>query len=323
MLNLFLYTNILTCRTLHTISEWNCTKCTVSLGDISKGRKKTLSETSSMPIIQYSNEPKDILSGVTYYDCHYGPQRHVKEKERCNRKQEEGQNVDHPVHRQQRQQVLGSHKVNCGTHVECKEVFICENENILSSNEMEKFLKMSQLRKDIKGGKDICTRKHIYIKMPREGAHSNHPIKSVSSLFHRIQPRIVDCISYCLDIGVTTHCDMKCYLKTYVLENFPNTNQEDASLFPSNRTISRQMYKAMMKLCHSKIDELNVLKMIDLWKEDDLADFIYFRSKTSSSDIEYAYTEDDDDMLYHVAHGNEDVKNNLLFIHVENHTPHN
>ena len=86
MLNVFLYTNILTYCTLHTISEWNRTKCTVSLGDISKGRKKTLSETSSMPIIQYSNEPKDILSGVTYYDCHYRQQRHVKEKERYNRR---------------------------------------------------------------------------------------------------------------------------------------------------------------------------------------------------------------------------------------------
>ena len=84
--NLFIYTNILTNRRLLTISEWNRTKCGVSLGDISKGRKKTLSETSSMPIIQYSNEPKDILSSITYYDCHYGPQRHVKEKERYNRK---------------------------------------------------------------------------------------------------------------------------------------------------------------------------------------------------------------------------------------------
>ena len=102
-----------------------------------------------------------------------------------------------------------------------------------------KFLKISQLRKDIKGGKEVCTRKRTYIKMPREGAHSNHPIKSVSSLFHHVQPRIVDCISHCLDIGVTTRSDMKCHLKTYVLENFPNASQEDASLFLSNRTISR------------------------------------------------------------------------------------
>ena len=114
------------------------------------------------------------------------------------------------------------------------------------------------------------------MKLPREGAHSNHPIKSVSSLFHRIQPRIVDGISYCLDIGVTTRSNMKHHLKTYVLENVPNASQEDASLFPSNRTISRQMYKAMMKLCHSKIDEVNVLKMIDLWKQDAPADFIFF-----------------------------------------------
>ena len=112
--------------------------------------------------------------------------------------------------------------------------------------------------------------------MPREGAHSNHPIKSVSSLFHCIQPRIVDRISYCLDIRVTTHFDMKHHLKTYVLENFPNASQEDASLFLLNGTILRQMYEAMMKLCHSKIDEVNVLKMINLWKQDALADFIYF-----------------------------------------------
>ena len=64
----------------------------------------------------------------------------------------------------------------------------------------------------------------------------------------------------------------------------------------------------MMKLRHSKIDEHNVLKMIDLWKEDAPADFIYFPPKTSSSDIEYADTEDDDDILYHVASGNEDIK---------------
>ena len=36
----------------------------------------------------------------------------------------------------------------------------------------------------------------------------------------------------------------------------------------------------------------------------------------SSSDIEYADTEDDDDILYHVASGNEDIKKTLLFIHM-------
>ena len=70
----------------------------------------------------------------------------------------------------------------------------------------------------------------------------------------------------------------------------------------------------MMKLHHLKIDE--VLKMIDLWKQDVLADFIYFQPKTSSSDTEYANTEDNDDILYHVPCGNEDVKNNSLFIFV-------
>ena len=126
-----------------------------------------------MAIIQYINEPKDILNGLTYYDCHYGPQRYLKKKEKYNRKQEEGQNIDRHVHRQQRQQVLGSHKVNCGTRVECKEVFIYENENIVSSAEMDKFLKISELKKDIKGGKEVCTRKHTYMKLPRERAHSN------------------------------------------------------------------------------------------------------------------------------------------------------
>ena len=205
-----------------------------------------------------------------------GPQRHLKEKEKYNRKQEEGQSVDHLVHRQQRQQVLGSHKVNCSARLECKEIFMYVNENIVSSNEVDKLLKISELKKDIKGEKGICTTKRMYMKLPRKAAHSNHPIKSVSSLFHCIKLRIVDRISYCLDTGVTTRSNMKCHLKTYVLENIPYASQDDASLFPSNRTISRQMYKAMMKHCHSKIDEVNVLKMIDLWKQDALADFIYF-----------------------------------------------
>ena len=36
----------------------------------------------------------------------------------------------------------------------------------------------------------------------------------------------------------------------------------------------------------------------------------------ASSDIEYANMEDDDDILYHVHHVNEGIKNNLLFIHM-------
>ena len=68
-------------------------------------------------------------------------------------------------------------KVNCGACIECKEVFVYENENIVSSNQMDKFLKISQLKKDIKAGKEVSTRKHIYMKLPREGVHSNHPVK--------------------------------------------------------------------------------------------------------------------------------------------------
>ena len=49
---------------------------------------------------------------------------------------------------------------------------------------MDKFWKILQLNKDIKAGKEVCTRKHIYMKLPGEGAHSNYPMKSVSSLFH-------------------------------------------------------------------------------------------------------------------------------------------
>ena len=36
----------------------------------------------------------------------------------------------------------------------------------------------------------------------------------------------------------------------------------------------------------------------------------------SSSDIEYADTEDNKNILYHVPRVNKDVKNNLLFIHM-------
>ena len=51
--------------------------------------------------------------------------------------------------------------------VECKEVFMYENENIVSYNQMAKFLKISQLKKDIKAGKEVSTRKHIYVVPPQ------------------------------------------------------------------------------------------------------------------------------------------------------------
>ena len=110
--------------------------------------------------------------------------------------------MDHPVHRQQRQQVLGSHKVNCGACIECKEDFMYENENIVSSNQMNKFLKISQLRKDIIAGKEVSTRKHTYMKLPREGVHLNHPIKSVSSLFNLHNP--YSCNVLCINVTLAT-----------------------------------------------------------------------------------------------------------------------
>ena len=45
-----------------------------SIGDTNKGRKRTLSESLSMAIIQYTYEPKDILNEVTYHDCPCGPE---------------------------------------------------------------------------------------------------------------------------------------------------------------------------------------------------------------------------------------------------------
>ena len=85
---------------------------------------------------------------------------------------------------------------------------------------MDKFLKIPQLKKDIKGGKEVSRKKCIYMKLPR-GVDSNHPIKSVSRLFHHIQPRKVDRISYCLNIGVTTWSNMKWHLEDFCYGECP------------------------------------------------------------------------------------------------------
>lgn len=124
-------------------------------------------------------------------------------------------------------------------------------------------------------------------------------------------------MQHLMDMGVTTRTEMKRHLRTYVREKWPEARSENASYYPSDKTVGRNMYKIMMRLRHSKLDEENVVKMIEIWKKKCPHDLIYFRPKTLVRNCTFRNTEDEDDILYHVpSEQNVNVLSCLLFVHM-------
>lgn len=96
------------------IAEWDRKSCSISVGDEGcRGAKQKLCDTRSVPSVPVCSFPKDILKGVTTYDCRYGPERHKNDKKKVVEKRETEQNQDHPVPRKERMQVFSSVKVAC------------------------------------------------------------------------------------------------------------------------------------------------------------------------------------------------------------------
>ena len=121
-----------------------------------------------------------------------------------------------------------------------------------------------------------------------------------------------------MSIGVTTRGEMRRHLQTFVADNFPDVSLDDAAFFPSDKTIGSCMYRSIMKLRYHNIDEMNVVCMVDRWKNRWPGDFFYYRPKTCEDDVIcHQNPEQEEDFIFHIPNiRNKQLSSSLLFIHI-------
>lgn len=117
---------------------------------------------------------------------------------------------------------------------------------------------------------------------------------------------------------MTTRSEMRRHLQTYVADNFPDADVDDAAFYPGDKTIGSCMYRSMMKLRYHNMDEMNVVKMVDNWKKKWPGDFFYYRPKTSEDDvINHQNPDNEEDLIFHIPNvRNKQLASSLLFIHL-------
>lgn len=143
---------------------------------ISRCSDKT--KTCPIPVIPDHQTPLYILPGVTYYDCHYGPDRDVKKKSDRAMQRECAQNVDHPSTSRSRPALFDTTKVDCPARIYFKEAFAFDV--ALSQNVMEALQQVGQLRHLVSLGYGPIPTRRIYLKIPRLSSHIGHSVSLVS-----------------------------------------------------------------------------------------------------------------------------------------------
>lgn len=134
--------------------------------------------------------------------------------------------------------------------------------------------------------------------------------------YNRVHSRLLQKIVEMVNMGVTKRTEMKRHLESFVLDKYPDADREDAAYYPTLKIISVSMYNARMKMRYDKMDEKNVLCMVQEWQKKYPADFNYYRPKTAEDDVVDIEDNDEDDVAFQIPCLNKKkLKSSLLFIH--------
>lgn len=143
---------------------------------LSRTSEKT--KTCPIPVIPDHRRPLYILPGVTYYDCHHGPDRCAKKKSDAALSRERRQNVDHPSTSRSRPALFDTVKVDCPARIYLKEVFAYDVH--LSADILEAMQQMGHLQSAVSCGHGPVPQRRIYMKVPRLSSHAGHSVSLVS-----------------------------------------------------------------------------------------------------------------------------------------------
>ncbi|CAB4019209.1 Calcium-responsive transcription factor, partial [Paramuricea clavata] len=244
------------------------------------------------------------------FDCKHGPDRKKVFKSKLENAKNKNEDHDCPKRRFLPQNTV---KFDCPAQIRLSEVIIYPDYKISDDRERSRRDMSMKLKSDIAKGDKPAYERRIYIQLPKEDQHKDHAIGEVSGILQPIDKLLTKKIELLVGEGVKTVDEMKRHLKSYVKNenwngdvNITPQNEIHMRYYPTDMDIINCMYRASVKFILSKIDQENLEKNIDVWRERYPEDCFFFRPCTVSP--ENPASEGDGEV-------EADITQNLLFIH--------
>ena len=85
-----------------------------------------------------------------------------------------------------------------------------------------------------------------------------------SCLLNPVDPRIVTLVRRSLEKGITRRSDLNGVIALHNEDNFPEVKITDAAFYPSMSTLSSIMYRQLLHLRYSHMDEERILEIVSM-----------------------------------------------------------
>ena len=97
--------------------------------------KNPLESTGLIPVVPRREQPHIVLPGILVYECNYGPERNLTNKQKAMEHHEKKWNVDHSQAGVLKLQIQQGHKVDYPAQICVKETFLLEEYQPVSVSE--------------------------------------------------------------------------------------------------------------------------------------------------------------------------------------------
>ena len=140
---------------------------------------------------------------------------------------------------------------------------------------------MKELKESISKKDSIRKEVRFYIKVPLEQAH-NHNIDDVSRLTQPINSDLIEQIYDLVAQGFTNTKDIMLHLRRYVKNDLFKGKDEkppesDRSYYPTSKDVSNHIHIAITKQKYFKMDQDELERRIEKWKEEDPLTYFFLR----------------------------------------------
>ncbi|XP_078349678.1 uncharacterized protein LOC144634557 [Oculina patagonica] len=232
----------------------------------------------SQPRITYDGVPF-IITGKRVYDCHQGTDRHAADKQR---RSEAKCNGDHSYGSHRKKEMYQtSKKFGCTAQVIMREVIRFPQHKITVDTPKRRKTASKKLRKALENKTAGEAERRVYIYLPRPTEHSQHVTGENAGFLQRMDPRLRAQIKELVDEGVRGVNEMRRHLRHYVtkiiFKEGPVPSKSNRRFFPSKVDIRNTIYECVVKNRYSKVDQENLEKKIQDWKQENPEDFFMYQ----------------------------------------------
>ena len=221
-----------------------------------------------------------IVGGKILLTCHHGPDLNKQKKQRA--KLKKNQREDHQVLKS-RNLVQDSKKLDCPAGVLIRKIWKFPDFEILKKKtEWIRKTTSSKLRK-LLAENEVKSGRRFYVQLPDPTQHKYHLQGEAAGITEQVDKRIIGMINDLVGDGVRSIVELRRHLDNFVKnELFRSETPLPPSrlrrrFYPQKKDLRNFMSKALVMQRSSKIDQENLLNLVERWREKDPSTKFFYR----------------------------------------------